>query len=270
MTEPIPYRDTVEFLDDAYDSLIDTEGAEESAARQLTDQIKTVVEGAWQLIQEAYTSRAWAALGYESWDAYCSAEFGTSRLRLPREERQEVVGSLRDAGLSTRAIAAATGLNQSTISRDLGATDANASVAEVRGVNGKSYSPTRPTPTPVPEPEPVAYSDADLLGGRDWAPATTRKTQVVEPEPPAPRPMPTPGPPALTPEEQQERIRLVAKQEYLNAYSGAVDGLIAMESYAASGCTPPAEIPGHYPALPVVVGRIEAVLSTWKNWNTAR
>ena len=46
-------------------------------------------------------------------------EFGTARLRLPREERAEVVASLRESGLSVRAIAAATGDHYSTISREL-------------------------------------------------------------------------------------------------------------------------------------------------------
>ena len=64
-------------------------------ARAITDQIKTGVEAVWQLITRAYTERAWTALGYSSWDQYCIREFGTSRLRLPREERPEMVASLR-------------------------------------------------------------------------------------------------------------------------------------------------------------------------------
>lgn len=69
-----------------------------SDARALTDQIKTGVEAVWHLITRAYTERAWSVLGYESWDDYCTREFGTSRLRLPREERAEVVASLRENG----------------------------------------------------------------------------------------------------------------------------------------------------------------------------
>ena len=88
-------------------------------ARLLTDQIKTHVEVLWGLIAAAYNGRAWIALGYESWDAYLDNEFQTNRLRLPREERAAVVASLRDSGLSQRAIAAATGLSQPTISREL-------------------------------------------------------------------------------------------------------------------------------------------------------
>ena len=69
-----------------------------STARALTDRIKVGVEAVWELITQAYVQRAWDALGYSSWDDYCTREFGTSRLRLRREERAEVVASLRDQG----------------------------------------------------------------------------------------------------------------------------------------------------------------------------
>lgn len=130
-------------------------------ARALTDRIKVAVEGTWLLIQEAYTSRAWASLGYDTWDAYCTAEFGTARLRLPREERQEVVASLRESGLSTRAIASAVGQSDMQVRRDLAAT--NVAPAEVTGADGKTYAASRPVP----------QSDADLLAGDDWTPEPT-------------------------------------------------------------------------------------------------
>lgn len=88
-------------------------------ARALTDRIKVAVEATWQLVAEAYQSRAWSALGYSSWDDYVTREFGTARLRLPREERQEVVTSLRESGLSIRAIAAVTGDSKDTVHRAL-------------------------------------------------------------------------------------------------------------------------------------------------------
>lgn len=134
-------------------------------ARGLTDKIKFAVEGTWQLIKEAYESRAWAALGYASWDEYCTREFGTSRLRLPREERQEVVASLRESGLSIRAIASATGDSRETVRRELGATDTNGSVEDpspVTGVNGKRYQPSQPDPTPVDD-RFISADDLDEL-----------------------------------------------------------------------------------------------------------
>lgn len=67
----------------------------------------------------AYTRRAWSALGYNSWDDYCVREFGAARLRLPREERAEIVSSLRESGLSIRAIASATGAAYDTVRKDV-------------------------------------------------------------------------------------------------------------------------------------------------------
>lgn len=142
---------------------------DQQQARALTDRIKVAVEATWVLIQEAYTSRAWAVLGYDSWDAYCAQEFGSARLRLPREERQEVVASLRDSGLSTRAIGAATGVSHTQIRKDLQAAGGNplpnsagGALAEfpperVTGVDGKSYEGARRLP-----------DMADEFDGGDW------------------------------------------------------------------------------------------------------
>ena len=90
-----------------------------SAARALTDSIKSTAERLWRRVCTAYTGRAWQVLGYANWDAYCEAEFGSLRVRLPREERRDVVCSLREAGLSIRAIASATGIDKNTVQTDL-------------------------------------------------------------------------------------------------------------------------------------------------------
>src|SRR5271163_2803652 len=81
----------------------------ESEARDLTDRICRGLDGVWGLVKQAYLGRAWVALGYESWDVYCIQEFDSHRLRVPREDRSEVVHSLRQAGLSYSAISSATG-----------------------------------------------------------------------------------------------------------------------------------------------------------------
>jgi protein gp37 len=160
-------------------------------ARALTDRIKVAVDGTWQMIREAYTSRAWAALGYDTWDAYCAAEFGTSRLALPREERREVVASLAESGLSTRAIASVTGVNHATVSRDLSSGvafprgDATPTERTVVGTDGKSYA------RPVREQEPP--SDDDLFAGEDWVqPAGPEFERMVTPPPAPARPRPEP------------------------------------------------------------------------------
>jgi len=98
--------------------LDDTRPLTKAQARRITEDIKLQLCGVWQLVKFAYVGRAWVALGYESWDSYCTAEFPTSRLRLPREERTEVVSSLRESGLSDRAIESATGESRRTLIRD--------------------------------------------------------------------------------------------------------------------------------------------------------
>ncbi len=119
-------------------------GMSATEARALTDRLRQSAEHTWDLVVEAYTGRAWAALGYGSWDAYCSAEFGSLRLRLPPEERAGITASLRDAGLSVRAIAAATGTSKSTVSRALSGVPNGTPEATVTGTDGKTYAATRP------------------------------------------------------------------------------------------------------------------------------
>jgi len=161
-------------------------------ARMLTDRIKIAVEGTWQLIKEAYTGRAWAVLGYDTWDAYCNAEFGQARLRLPREERQEVVASLRESGMSYPAISAATGMSVGTAHAAAQAFKTENLPPRTRGIDGKSYAsttsdevvdaelvdePTRPEPPKTKRrPLPEAFTDA----GRDLTRATEKLARLTE------------------------------------------------------------------------------------------
>jgi hypothetical protein len=87
-------------------------------ARKLTDRIKRDAESLWELIKQAYLGRAWIALNYPSWDVYCANEFGSLRLRLPREEREAVVRSLLESGLSNRAVASTLGVSEGTVRND--------------------------------------------------------------------------------------------------------------------------------------------------------
>lgn len=52
---------------------------DEHRARQLTERIRDAAEELWALLLEAHEGRAWAALGYPSWEAYVRAEFDMSR-----------------------------------------------------------------------------------------------------------------------------------------------------------------------------------------------
>jgi hypothetical protein len=90
-----------------------------ATARRITDHIKLNTELLWDAIVTAYRGRVWEVLGYASWNEYTTSEFGTTRLRLPREQRAEVVASLRESGLSLRAIESATGISRKTVIKDL-------------------------------------------------------------------------------------------------------------------------------------------------------
>lgn len=157
-------------------------------ARRITEQIKVGVEALWELVSRAYMERAWTALGYSSWDDYCTREFGASRLRLPREEREEVVCSLRESGLSIRAIASATGAAYDTVRKDVNQFRSPepsgdviveepthnpyrpAGPATVTGIDGKNYSPSKP-PT---APRRTAITDNARILGLDLQRITER------------------------------------------------------------------------------------------------
>src|SRR5699024_735179 len=130
-------------------------------ARDLTDKIRTGLEGVFELIKSAYRGFAWASLGYASWDEYVQREFGNLYLRPPREEREELVSSMRDAGTSVRAIATATQLGRDTVHRELSSpgvrnrtpvhadgTEPGTGIDETRvlGQDGRQYPAHKPSP----------------------------------------------------------------------------------------------------------------------------
>jgi hypothetical protein len=171
-------------------------------ARHVTDLLREHLEEDYQLIIDAYQRRAWSALGYQTWDDYCTSEFGDIRLKLPREERQDVVRSLRDSGLSIRAIAAATGAGDKTVQRDLKATEPPPRVVndytsedneivdaeivredppeprEVTGTDGKTY---KITPKPVEQkPKRSPLGDTARTAGWEFRKAVERLERLAD------------------------------------------------------------------------------------------
>ncbi|WP_431711439.1 hypothetical protein [Glutamicibacter uratoxydans] len=114
-------------------------------AREVTDKIRQALSFTWELVKIAYQGRAWDALGYSSWNDYCIREFGTHHIKIPMEDRQEIVGSLREAGMSIRAIGTATGLGRGTIDREI----------------QKSKHAGVPNGTPADEPNVTAENKAE-------------------------------------------------------------------------------------------------------------
>lgn len=150
-------------------------------ARSITDQIKTGIEVVWQLVSRAYTERAWTALGYSTWDDYCTREFGSSRLRLPREERAEIVSSLRDSGLSIRAITAVTGDGFGTIQREL-AGDPNGSPDD-----GAVFDRAAEEATAIAEPETTTIDNTGQVISETPLPTITGIDGKNYPATPTPR-----------------------------------------------------------------------------------
>ena len=130
-----------------HEEIVDAEVVEDDAplstadARALTDRIRVNLDGLWEMVIEAFKRGAHRALGYSSWDEYCEIEFGSNRIRLPREERREAVRSMREHGMSIRAVAAATNLGIGTIHREAAGVP-NGTPASL-GADGKTYSITR-------------------------------------------------------------------------------------------------------------------------------
>lgn len=116
-----------------------------------------------QDIADAYHARDWETLGYQTWDSYVTGEFGGAMPRLDRTERRELVVNLRAEGLSTRAIAAATGVDQKTVVNDQRAVRSGEEISSpgkeaepdrpVTGLDGKTYEPKNPQRGNKEEPE---------------------------------------------------------------------------------------------------------------------
>lgn len=106
-------------------------------ARSRVARVRAHVEQAWDDLIALHAGRGWFALGYDSWDALCDAEFDGARIALPREDRREVVGQMREAGMSTRAIASAVGVSVGTIVSDLNRSEVN-SPDTITGLDGRT------------------------------------------------------------------------------------------------------------------------------------
>lgn len=111
-------------------------------ARNLTDEIRNALSIGYDGLVRAWQGRADQALGYDSWDDYCSTEFTEGRMvRLDREQRREIVSTMRDAGMSTRAIGSALGVDHKTVVNDLPSPGELSPPVAIVGTDGKTYTP---------------------------------------------------------------------------------------------------------------------------------
>lgn len=153
-------------------------------AKRRVDRVKSGVERIWDDLVVLYRERAWFVLGYQSWDALCDAEFGGTRIALPRQQRQDVVCDLREAGMSTRAIAAAVGVAQDTVRRDLDQLNDFVQLPqEVTGLDGRTRTTTPARPTAPPQPiepwNPTEGLSADDLAAMSQELVLAPLTEVI-------------------------------------------------------------------------------------------
>lgn len=113
-------------------------------ARAITARIKANLDADWELVLDAYQRRADIALGYPSFDVYVASEFSGCRIRLPREKRAAVVKSLREHGMSIRAIATVCGVDKNTVACDLGKVGEIHTPDKICGLDGKQHPSKKP------------------------------------------------------------------------------------------------------------------------------
>jgi hypothetical protein len=118
-------------------------------ARRLTKRLREALTVAVDLLGQAFDGRAWEALGYASWEEYCTAELPElAQVRMPLEERRSAVAELRGRGMSTRAIAAPLGLSVGTVHSDL--KSAGVQLATVTSLDGRQRPSAAPAAVPAP------------------------------------------------------------------------------------------------------------------------
>lgn len=105
-------------------------------AAKLTALIREDANRALENAERAYQQRAWAALGYTTWEDYAHHELHGHFTRAH-------ITALRHAGMSLRAIAATTGTSKDTVRRQVSQSETR---NKVTGTDGHRYPATKPAP----------------------------------------------------------------------------------------------------------------------------
>jgi hypothetical protein len=133
----------------------DQQARQQDRAKRIKDGIQNVEEFGKD-VADAFAECDWVTAGQDTWDDYCQAEFGRSLPRLDRDAQRDLIGSLSDKGMSTRAIESATGISRSTVSRVVAVVPDETTDARVTGTGGKPYPRKRPSRKPKTIPDEVA------------------------------------------------------------------------------------------------------------------
>ncbi|MGI8753573.1 MAG: hypothetical protein ACR2MN_14925 [Acidimicrobiales bacterium] len=177
-------------------------------ARDRVNKIRTHVEDIKTLVVAAYRARDWDVLGYATWAEYCTEEFGGT-IAIPREERGDVVFTLRDAGLSTRAIGAAIGVSKDTVRNDL--------------AGGEYSPPAEPAPAGVPAPSPIGWNENEIRPAPHPDDDEVVEAEIVgEPEPYQPPAQAVTGTDGKTYKAKTDTPAAPRRRPWADAYRDAI------------------------------------------------
>jgi hypothetical protein len=144
--------------------------AAEALTQQIADRLDTAVtavEEAAALVLRAYDEQVWAVLGFESWGDYV-------RARLPKmSASQDLIQQLSHGGMSQRAIAAVTGLSQSSVSERLASGDR---------FSNSNRSPKSDRPSVEVTTDDAVPADISTITGQDGKVYPTKATTSKRPQ----------------------------------------------------------------------------------------
>jgi hypothetical protein len=129
-----------------------------AAARRLTARIRDALAVADGLLLQAWTGRAWEALGHASWADYIANELPQLRfVKVDRADRVARHVTLAEAGMTVRAISDAYGVGVGTVHRDIAGAARPETVTATDG-RVRAARVERPATPPAP-----AESRADVV-----------------------------------------------------------------------------------------------------------
>lgn len=141
----------------------------QNARRNLREAADEII---WQIAMET-----WRTLGYKSWDEMREAEYGGAAFMVPRKDRQELVGRMRELGLTQEQIAGTAGVARSTVASDI--LNADSDIEKITNSRGQQRPATHnrtprgedvvdaeiiddtPPQSPAPDKAPDAARDAE-------------------------------------------------------------------------------------------------------------
>jgi hypothetical protein len=154
-----------------------------------------------------YGKRGPEAVGASNWATFCEEYLGVN-LPIKKDEKLDLMRALMSSGLTSRAVGAVIGVDQSTVVRNARPTDARASVAEAPttkiSLDGKTRPASRLTPPTImapaasgrPSTPPVQLATGSPGAQPTGPPPTT--TRFIGAPPPALREPAAPAQPAPT------------------------------------------------------------------------